>query len=152
MTLPKLLLCYSSFIGEPFCYVQCPAITFWWLANWNYTAPTFDGCWVPIFPWFFIAMFTTSAKNIWPQGEHLSIQHLWATAWLLVTRFSLIYLVDEFITLFMVLLNKMRMLGKSKVCGANQRNEGVRWVQDFLVLPQGFSNFPSAFLWVRWNI
>ena len=66
--------------------------------------------------------------------------------------YSLIYLVDEFIILFMVLLNKMRMLGKSKVYGANQRNEGVRWVQYFLVLPQGFSNFPSAFLWVRWHI
>ena len=38
-----------------------------------------------------------------------------ATAQLLVTRVSPIYVVDEFTFFFLVLLNKMRMLGKSNV-------------------------------------
>ena len=91
-------------------------------------------------------------KNLRVPGEHLSIQLLWATTWLLVTRFSFIYLVDEFFFLFLVLLNQMRMLGKSKVSGVNQGNGGGRWVQYFLVLPKGFGNFPSVFSWARWRI
>ena len=31
----------------------------------------------------------------------------------------------------------MRKLGESKVSGVNQGNEGERWVENFLVLPQG---------------
>ena len=47
--------------------------------------------------------------------EHLTIQLLWTTAQLLVTRVSPIYLVEEFAFLFLVLLNEMRMLGESKM-------------------------------------
>ena len=36
------------------------------------------------------------------QGKHLAIQLLWASARLLVTRASLVYLVDEFFFLFLV--------------------------------------------------
>ena len=39
----------------------------------------------------------------------------------------------------------MRMQGESKVSGVNQGNEGGWLVEDFLVLPQGFRNFPSVF-------
>ena len=35
--------------------------------------------------------------------------------------------------------------------GVNQWNEGGRWVKDFLVLPQGFRNFPSVFFCSRSN-
>ena len=45
----------------------------------------------------------------------------------------------------MVLLNKMKTLGESKVSGNSQGDEGGRRVKDFLVLPQGFGNFPSVF-------
>ena len=48
-------------------------------------------------------------------GEHLIIQLLWATAQLLVPRISPIYLVDEFVFLFLVLLKEMRMLSEYKV-------------------------------------
>ena len=37
------------------------------------------------------------------------------------------------------------------VSGVNQGNEEGRWVQDFLVLPQGFGSFPSVFLRARWR-
>ena len=47
--------------------------------------------------------------------EHLADQLLLVTAQLLVTRVSPAYLVDEFTFLFLVLLNEMRMLGKSSV-------------------------------------
>ena len=144
MTLHKLLLCHSSFIGEPFCYVQCLAITFWWLANRNSTAHTFEGCWGPIFPQLVIAMLIALAKFL-EREEPLSIHLLWATEWLLVIRFSLVYLVDEFFFLFMVLLNKMRRLDKSKVSGVNQGNEGGRWVQDFLMLPRGLGTSHQSF-------
>ena len=33
----------------------------------------------------------------------------------------------------------------------NQGNEERRWVQDFLVLPQGFGSFPSVFSRARWR-
>ena len=36
------------------------------------------------------------------QGKHLTIQLLWASARLLVTRASLVYLVNEFFFLFLV--------------------------------------------------
>ena len=43
-------------------------------------------------------------------------QLLWAIAWLLVTRITLIYLVDEFfISSLLVLLKEMRMRGESKI-------------------------------------
>ena len=35
-----------------------------------------------------------------------------------------------------MLFNKMRTLGESQVSGVNQGNEGGRWLEDFLVLPQ----------------
>ena len=84
-------------------------------------------------------------KIPWMWGEPLSIHLLWATEWLLVIRFSLVYLVDEFFFLFMVLLNKMRRLDKSKVSGVNQGNEGGRWVQDFLMLPRDLGTSHQSF-------
>ena len=53
--------------------------------------------------------------NPWAWVEHLADQLLLVTAQLLVTRVSPAYLVDEFTFLFLVLLNEMRMLGKSSV-------------------------------------
>ena len=50
--------------------------------------------------------------------EALAIQLLWATARLLITYVSPIYLVDDFMfsrCLFLMLLNKMRILGESNV-------------------------------------
>ena len=41
---------------------------------------------------------------------------------------------------------------ESKVSAVNQGNEGGRWVEDFLGLPQGFGNFPSIFSPPRWRI
>ena len=76
----------------------------------------------------------------------------WATAQQLVTCFSLMYLVDEFFCLFLVLLTKWKTLRESKVSGVNQGNEGGRWVKDFLILSQGFRNFPSVFWRERWRI
>ena len=61
-------------------------------------------------------------------------------------------LVDEFFCLFLVLLNKMRTLGESKVSGVNQGNRRERRDEDFLVLPQGFGNFLSVFSRARWRI
>ena len=49
------------------------------------------------------------------QGEHLTVQLLWGATWLLVTCVSLIYIVDEFLFLLLVKLNKMRWLNESKV-------------------------------------
>ena len=50
------------------------------------------------------------------RGEHLPIQHLWATAELLFTRVGLIYLVDEFFILsLLVLLKEMKKRGESKI-------------------------------------
>ena len=54
--------------------------------------------------------------RVW--GKHLTIQLLWATSRLLVTRVSPIYLVDDFMfsrCLFLMLLNEMRILGESNV-------------------------------------
>ena len=69
--------------------------------------------------------------------EHLTIQLLWATV-RLVIRVRIIYLMDEFIFLFLVKLKETRTLGKSKVLsffvsGVNQGDEKVDWVQDPLV-------------------
>ena len=36
------------------------------------------------------------------------------------------------------------------VCGVNKKNEGSRWVQDLLVLPEGCRGFPSVVSRVRW--
>ena len=52
---------------------------------------------------------------------------------------------------FLVLLNKTKMLGEAKVSGVIQGNEGGRWVEDFLLLPQGFRNFSSVFFCSRCN-
>ena len=54
-------------------------------------------------------------KNSGTRGKHLPIELLWTTVWLLVTRVSLIYVANEFFSLFLVYLNKMRTLSESKV-------------------------------------
>ena len=50
------------------------------------------------------------------------------------------------------ILNKMRTLEESEVSFVNQGTDEGRWVKDIFVLPQGFSNYPSVFLWARWHI
>ena len=61
--------------------------------------------------------------------EHPAIQILLVTIPLFVTRVSPIYLEGEFTFLFLVLLNKMRMLGKPNVLfffsGISQGNTQV---------------------------
>ena len=52
-------------------------------------------------------------------GTYPTINHL-------VTRFNLMYLVDEFFCLFLMLLNEMRTVGESKNFGVNQKDEGGR--------------------------
>ena len=47
--------------------------------------------------------------------EHLSIQLLWATAQLLVSCVSPVYLVDELISLLQVLPKEVRMVDDSKI-------------------------------------
>ena len=83
------------------------------------------------------------------------MQLLWTIARLLVTRVSLIYLVDKFLFLFLVYLNKMITLGESKVLflfsGVKQGNERERLVQNFLVLTQGFRSFPTVFSRAKWR-
>ena len=69
---------------------------------------------------------------------------------------SLIYLVDEFFFLFLVYLNKMRTLAESKVLSflflvLIRWNEEEMWVQDLLLLPQGFENFLWDLERVRWR-
>ena len=44
-----------------------------------------------------------------------------------------------------------RQMFAGKFSGVNQWNEGGRWVEDFLVLPQEFGNFPSVFFCSRCN-
>ena len=70
--------------------------------------------------------------------KYLPIQPLLATAWLLATRASSIYLVDEFICLLLLLLKEMGLLCEPKVLsffvsGVNQGNVEVEWLQDFLL-------------------
>ena len=60
-------------------------------------------------------MVINQTKTSEREGDHLTIELLWETARLLVTRVSPIYLVDEFIFLFLVLLKEMRTLGKSNI-------------------------------------
>ena len=62
------------------------------------------------------------------------------------------YLEDEFFCLFLVLLNKMRTLGESKFSVVNQGNAGGKGVEEILVLPKGFGNFPSVFSRATWCI
>ena len=78
----------------------------------------------------------------------------WETARLLVTRVSLIYLLDEFFLLFLVYPKKMRTMSESKVLSLFlvliRWNKEGRYVQDFLLLPQGFESFPSDLRRARW--
>ena len=78
----------------------------------------------------------------------------WETARLLVTRVSLIYLLDEFFLLFLVYPKKMRTMSESKVLSLFlvliRWNKEGRYVQDFLLLPQGFGSFPSDLTRARW--
>ena len=85
----------------------------------------------------------------WAWGKDFSIQLLWATAWLLVTHISLIYLVDEFFLLWCYWSKRECWV---KVFDLNQENDGGSWVQDFLVLPKGFNNFPSVLSQLRWHM
>ena len=70
-------------------------------------------------------------------AKYLAIQLLLATSWLLATRSSPIYQVDEFIRLLPVSLKEVRTLWIQGsiffVSGVNQGNAEVGWVQDFLV-------------------
>ena len=66
------------------------------------------------------------------QGEHITIQLLWATARQLVTRVNLIYLVDKFfIFSLLVLLKETRTQGETKISSCyfvrelGGRGEGV---------------------------
>ena len=47
-------------------------------------------------------LIASAKKNPRARGKHLAIQLLWATARLLVTSVNLIYLVDEFFSLFLM--------------------------------------------------
>ena len=85
--------------------------------------------------------------NLEARGKHLVIQLLQATARLLVTHFgTLIYLVNGFFFLYLVQLNEMRMLAKSKVLSCLSFvlimwNKERRWIQDLFLLRQGFESF-----------
>ena len=81
------------------------------------------------------AMLIALAKIPGCEGSILSSCLFWETARLLVTRVSLIYLLDEFFLLFLVLI---------------RWNKEGRYVQDFLLLPQGFGSFPSDLPRARW--
>ena len=107
MTLHKLLTCHSSW-GALLLYAMS-SNHFLMACKTEVYSPQLEGFWVPIFPWLVIAILIALAK-IPKHKESISIQLLWATAWLLVTHVSLIYLVDEFFFLFLLLLNEMRML------------------------------------------
>ena len=61
------------------------------------------------------AMLYCFGYNPRAQGKHLTIQLLWAYARLLVTRISLIQLIDEFFFWFLVQLNKTKRLYEYKV-------------------------------------
>ena len=67
---------------------------------------------------------------------------------------NIVYPVDAFF-LFLVSWTKWEHWVNQRfylfVSGVNQGNEEGRWVQDFLVLPQGFGSFPSVFLRARWR-
>ena len=67
------------------------------------------------------------------QFEHLSIQLFSATAQLLFPHVSPFYLLDDLISLFLMLLNERRMLGQCKI-------------QD----PQGRKASPQTFLKQDW--
>ena len=60
-----------------------------------------------------VIMETVPAKSLSARG--VTVQLLWAIARRLVTHASAIYLLDEFIFLFLVLLKEMRILGECKV-------------------------------------
>ena len=73
--------------------------------------------------------------NLRAQCEHLSIQLLWATAQLLVSYVSPIYLLDKFTTLLLVLLKETKILSESKI-------------QD----PYGWKASPQTFLKCDWIV
>ena len=85
--------------------------------------------------------------NLEARGKHLVIQLLRTTARLLVTHFgTLIYLVNGFFFLYLVQLNQMRMLAKSKVLSCLSFvlimwNKERRWIQDLFLFRQGFESF-----------
>ena len=80
-------------------------------------------------------------------GEHLTIQLLLATAWVLVTRVSLIYLEDMLLSLFLVQLNERERWANLRfhlfVSGVNQGNEGGREGGESLCCLRGAS--PQSF-------
>ena len=55
-------------------------------------------------------MFLLIVSAKFPPGEHLTSQYSWAAARLLVTRFFPVYLVKEFILVFLVLLKEVGTL------------------------------------------
>ena len=77
-------------------------------------------------------------------GEHLVIKLLRATARLLSTRVSLIYLLHEY--------TERNLRFDLFVSDVNQMNDEGNRVQNFLVLPQGFRSFPSVFPRATWRI
>ena len=71
-------------------------------------------------------MLIASAKI--PEREgNLAIQLLWATTRLLVTRVSLIYLVDLFFFVFLLYLNKMKT---HKILRSQLRTDEINYRQD----------------------
>ena len=99
-----------------------------------------------------ISVLVVSAK-FWICGEHLAIKLLWATTRILVTRVSLIYLVDEFfIFSLLVLLKEMRTRGESKISSCcfcvwcKLREFGARRSSRFPCVTPVVESFPSDFL------
>ena len=60
-------------------------------------------------------MLIASAKILEREGSLYPLASIWASARLLVTHVSHIYLVDEFLFLFLLQLNETRRLSESKV-------------------------------------
>ena len=77
--------------------------------------------------------------------KFLFMQLLLATARQLVTCFSLMYLVDEFFCLFLVLLNKMRTLDESRFLVLIRRTREGGELKFFLCYPRGSETSHQTF-------
>ena len=133
----ETLFCWFSFFGGALIVVG------WGLRQ----KVSFRTSWNRIFLSLFFFFRKLVGLNPEARAKYLAIQPLLATSWLLATRASPIYLVDEFTCLLPVLLKEMRMLRESKVLSSLLLGliKGMRrWGKSKILLcnPRGWKLLP----------
>ena len=93
-----------------------------------------------------LPFFSFCCRLIWLnpgwQGKYVTSQLSWEVAWLLLTRVCSVYIIDELVLVFRVLLKTVRTLRRCK----SSLTQEIRYSQNYMLLPVMVVRFEKTIL------